>query len=106
MHLAQLWTGTDDVGRSVVLAKGVQAADVWLGLPFLPLYKSPSGEWRYWCQHLTREGRCGIYDQRPAVCRAYEPGSDRGLCGAMYSPEAGKRLMDKFLQGGKVDVHG
>ena len=28
------------------------------------------------CLELTRDGRCGIYEDRPRVCRDYEPGND------------------------------
>jgi len=26
------------------------------------------------CQHLTEDGLCDIYEQRPAACRLYKPG--------------------------------
>jgi len=54
------------------------------GLPFLPLWRSPGGRWRWWCPLLTREGRCGDYENRPALCRDYQAGTD-ALC-AMHRP--------------------
>lgn len=51
-----------------------------IGLPFLPLYRRPGdGVWRFWCPHLDRSGRCGDYENRPKLCRSFEPASDR-LC--------------------------
>lgn len=58
------------------------------GLPFRPArregsYWTPSfGEYtivRFACEHLTSEGRCGIYDTRPEVCRRFVPGEST-LC--------------------------
>lgn len=57
------------------------------GLPFMPLWRKPSGVWLFWCPLLTRDGRCGDYDHRPAVCRDFEAGSD-SLC-VMSCPAAG-----------------
>ena len=31
------------------------------------------------CTHVTGEGRCGIYNERPATCRTFVPGTDE-LC--------------------------
>lgn len=31
------------------------------------------------CPHLTDQGRCGIYDARPSVCRMFSPG-ESPLC--------------------------
>ena len=55
-----------------------------LGLPFVPLVQLPSATWRYWCPVLTPAGRCGDYENRPDLCRSYEPKSDP-LC-AEYEP--------------------
>jgi Fe-S-cluster containining protein len=40
---------------------------------------------RFTCPQVTPEGRCGIYDARPKLCRDYAPGSDK-LC-VMYVPK-------------------
>jgi Fe-S-cluster containining protein len=48
-----------------------------LGLPFMPLVKR-SGAWLYWCP-LLKDGRCSDYENRPQLCRTFEPGSDT-LC--------------------------
>lgn len=47
-----------------------------LGLPFIPLWRIDGGPDRYWCPHLTQDGRCGIYQFRPHTCRIYKAQSD------------------------------
>ncbi len=47
-------------------------------------------DYYYSCPKLLPNGRCGIYDDRPALCRSYQPGAD-GLCvfhanGALRQP--------------------
>ena len=37
------------------------------------------GSYRFSCPKLTAEGRCSIYEDRPYVCRQYEPASS-SLC--------------------------
>jgi len=51
-----------------------------------PTANRPYGAARWACTRLTPEGRCGDYENRPNLCKAYEPLSD-GLC-AMYVPPA------------------
>jgi Fe-S-cluster containining protein len=59
--------------------------DLLIGLPFMPLYKRPMGVWRFWCPVLDiKTGRCGDYENRPALCKSYRAGSDT-LC-AMHVP--------------------
>lgn len=76
-------TSWDDEGEAGALsvAKGQ-------GLPFVPnekreTYLDESGRaysaWNYRCPLLTESGRCGDYENRPQLCRDYEPGTD-GLC--------------------------
>lgn len=31
------------------------------------------------CQHLTKDGRCGTYAERPRVCRTFEEGGEKCL---------------------------
>jgi Fe-S-cluster containining protein len=53
-------------------------------LPFLPLaklrtFKAPEGAYSTWgwtCTRLTAEGRCGDYENRPALCRSFVPIED------------------------------
>jgi Fe-S-cluster containining protein len=44
----------------------------------------PYGFGRWSCRNLAPSGRCGDYENRPELCKAYEPASD-GLC-VMYMP--------------------
>ena len=49
----------------------------WLGLPFVPLYRTPKGKWLLWCPLLDSNGRCSIYEDRPMYpCVDYKPGQD------------------------------
>lgn len=63
------------------------------GLPFLPV-TVVSGIWLFTCPVLDWDtGRCSDYENRPSLCRNYQPKSD-ALC-AMYvrpttSTEAGE----------------
>lgn len=49
------------------------------GLPMVPAHQRPDGIWEYSCTALQRDGRCGIYETRPQLCRHYPPGED-ALC--------------------------
>lgn len=56
------------------------------GLPFIPVRVLPRGYIEegavipvFDCPLLGADGRCSDYDQRPDLCRTFEPGSD-GLC--------------------------
>lgn len=42
-------------------------------------------QWLFRCTKLKPNGRCGIYDTRPNLCRTYEPGCD-GMCVHMRLP--------------------
>lgn len=55
-------------------------------LPFEPIERAelltdPDGQqfetWVYRCRALQDDGRCGIYDRRPQLCRDYPAGGDR-----------------------------
>lgn len=46
------------------------------GLPFVPGQQLPDGRWQWSCYQLQADGRCGIYENRPQLCRDYKPGSD------------------------------
>ena len=61
-----------------------EADHVMVGLPFMPLMTRPDGRWLLWCPVLGRDGRCTDYENRPALCRSFEAGSDP-LC-AMHHP--------------------
>jgi Fe-S-cluster containining protein len=77
---------------------------VWDGeeagqLPFVPL--EVWGRWideesgrtysAYWyrCSNLLPNGRCGDYDNRPGLCRSFEPASDP-LCVHWRGAESGE----------------
>lgn len=40
---------------------------------------------RWSCPHLTGQGRCGIYETRPVICRRFLPGDKSQLC--VFHPE-------------------
>lgn len=46
------------------------------GLPFVPGEQKLDGTWYYSCTQLQKDGRCGIYEERPDLCRRYDAGSD------------------------------
>lgn len=54
-----------------------------IGVPFMPLHRKPDGRtpagWRFCCPLLDRNGRCTDYENRPALCALYRPGTD-GIC--------------------------
>jgi len=50
------------------------AENVQIGLPFLPLMLQ-GGWWMFTCPLLV-DGRCSDYDNRPELCRDYQPMSD------------------------------
>lgn len=65
------------------------------GMPFQPLriderFPEQDGEVgvRWMCPVLTPAGRCGDYDNRPQLCRDYQPGDDR-LCVLYVEPPEG-----------------
>jgi len=31
----------------------------------------PNGKWDKYCEMLTSDGKCSVYDQRPIICRAF-----------------------------------
>lgn len=41
------------------------------------------------CRHLDDEGLCGIYEERPAVCRGYRPDD---ICRAIAAPTLAERV--------------
>lgn len=46
-------------------------------IPMRPLFLSSGGTWAMWCPNLHPvTGRCTDYDNRPDLCRDYEPGQD------------------------------
>lgn len=72
-----------------------------LGVPFLPLWRTPRGGWRFWCPVLGRDGRCTDYDNRPGVCRAFAAGSNR-LCAEWTPPAPDGALLKKPATEGGV----
>ena len=48
------------------------------------------------CRHLTAENRCGIYQERPRVCRAHRPDA---ICLSIQAPtleERARRYLELF----------
>lgn len=33
--------------------------------------ETPKGKWPKYCEMLTLDGKCSVYDQRPIICRAF-----------------------------------
>ena len=67
-------------------------------LPFLPLERSgtwedPDGRayssWWWSCPRLQADGRCGDYENRPALCRTFEPAAET-LCVHWGGAEGGE----------------
>ena len=65
-----------------------------VGLPFMPLHVDRYGSWQFWCPLLGRDGRCTDYENRPPLCREYQPGTDK-LCAEWQPriPESGVSLL-------------
>lgn len=50
------------------------------GLPFVPLDYDKDEGWRFSCSALGEDGLCLIYENRPIICRRYQPGTDDLCC--------------------------
>ena len=78
-------------GRKAVAGKETPVSldsSVMIGLPFMPFIRKPVGSvwiWDFWCPVLGLDGRCSGYDDRPALCRKFEAGSDP-LCAMWVEP--------------------
>lgn len=69
------------------------------GLPFEPVAKlgewtdektgRPYAEFHWRCTKLLPNGRCGIYEDRPNLCRSFEPLTDQ-LCVHWNGAETGE----------------
>lgn len=74
-----------------------------MGLPFVPVERrsthyvdDPGSDqhgreyavWVWGCPKLLPNGRCGDYENRPGLCRSYQP-LDDGLCVHFGGAEAG-----------------
>lgn len=53
---------------------------------FFPTHQRPDGSWEFACTALQPDGRCGIYEDRPELCKSYVAGSDP-LCVHYFSAE-------------------
>lgn len=47
------------------------ALGIWM---FRPLRQLEDGRWTWECTQLQPNGRCGIYENRPQLCRDFAPG--------------------------------
>lgn len=73
-----------EIPGSAVSEADLEIAALAAGLPFRPnrrrfIATDQVGEFEIWtwrCPHVTRDGRCAIYETRPEVCRSYRPGVD------------------------------
>lgn len=92
-------TGADGHPPTTWVDEGPEAAEKLMierQKPFRPLrvqevFTDPTGRkwqtWQWMCAWLGEDGRCQHYDDRPDVCRDFEPGSGP-LC-AMHTGESG-----------------
>jgi len=48
--------------------------------------------WVYQCANLTPEGNCGVYEDRPRMCREYPRYCDGGRCDVIGCELADRRL--------------
>jgi Fe-S-cluster containining protein len=67
------------------------------GLPFTPMEKG-NVEWFFSCSKLTESGRCGIYEDRPEVCRKYIASTEICHPGASDVIIVSDRLLDPVQQ--------
>jgi Fe-S-cluster containining protein len=87
---------TANFGDQAVDAESIVGGDmrnIQIGLPFLPFHRLENGHWRWWCFNLTPAGRCGDYENRPALCHTFQPASDP-LC-AMFVPRPDANVYEK-----------
>lgn len=59
-----------------------ESAQKWLDHHGFPMFRPArvfGHAWRFDCTALGADGRCTIYEDRPDLCRRYEPEQD-GLC--------------------------
>lgn len=72
-----LFGDAQTVLEALVVLATIKHADPWMGntgLPFIPERKDENGWWVMQCIHLTPEGRCDDYENRPWLCRYHTPG--------------------------------
>ena len=75
------------------IADGLGAVIEWLRLHELPFHPTRIAGcredrktrldyawWFFGCGKLLPNGKCGDYENRPALCRSFEAGGDSGLC--------------------------
>lgn len=83
MHL----TGSEDrISIGPMSRERAEHMALRFALPFIPALQLESGEWLWACTQLQADGRCGIYESRPELCRNYVEGSDP-LCVHHWSEE-------------------
>lgn len=59
--------------------------NLWM---FRPLHQEAAdGSWTWSCTQLEPNGRCGIYEDRPELCRSFRPGQDP-LCVHYWKEDA------------------
>lgn len=68
-------------------------ARAWL--PFVPLGKTKDGALIWSCPLLDADGRCGDYENRPQLCRDYQPQEDP-LCVEFIGPRWPQNELTEF----------
>lgn len=71
--------------------------------------KPPCGKGSKYCEYLTKEGACSVYNERPIICRAYGVVNDGGLTDAplctkkpLYTPKLMEQYVPHLTTGNKL----
>lgn len=89
-----LSSGNEPFLQAPMSYERAEHAAIARGLPFVPGEQLPDGRWLWSCYHLQRDGRCGIYENRPQLCRDFLPGSGP-LCVHYWEREENGEAVDK-----------
>lgn len=78
--------------KQTVLQDGAFIADMLVPLPREPELggRPPQLYWWFTCRHLTDRGDCGVYEERPEMCRGYPYGGRCVNPGCTASPGSGE----------------
>ncbi|MCH8243551.1 MAG: hypothetical protein IH897_13215 [Planctomycetes bacterium] len=75
-HIAEAtcpWTGEDDGGEKMPFMHPIRVTTRYA---YRGQHKPHGVKWGFSCDRLGKDGRCMQYEDRPEVCRNYEPKTD------------------------------